>query len=398
MEYRFSSMASRLKPPSVRDRLKLSQGKDVISFADEWPAEELFPAHAVREAAGRVIAGGAGALHGGAAEGYAPLRVQLCGRMAARQMAATPEQMIVTAGSQQAIDLLVSVLAEPGDAVLVEKPTSSARLQLFALRGLKAIEAESDEQGIVPEDAERLILEHRPKLMYASPTFGSPTGRVWSLERRTKLLALCKHYQIPIIEDDPYGDLVFEPNERLPTLFALEGGAERGTVFYASAFSGTVAPPLRAGWAIGDSGVIRMAAKMKQAAGQHSSAFDQQILSRLLENFDLDAHIRQIAGACGERMLEMHEQLLRQGLRDVSWQKPKGGLFLWLELPDGLDGEALLRLSIRKGVSFVPGGQFYAQHPRRNCIRLNFACHAGERTKLGVERLAEAIGEFTARS
>jgi 2-aminoadipate transaminase len=398
MNYRYSSRVSQLKSSAVRDILKLTQGKDMISFAGGLPAEELFPVQAVREAADRVFAAGPSALQYGLTEGFLPLREQLCERMAAKQMNVSPEQMILTTGSQQAIDLLVGVLTEPGDAILVEKPTYLASLQVFALHGLKVIAAESDEHGIIPEDAERLIREHRPKLLYAVPTFGNPTGRVWSLERRQKLLALCKQYQMPIIEDDPYGDIKFNEGEQFPTLLSLEGQVERGAVFYTSTFSKTVAPALRTGWAIGDSSVIGMVAKAKQAADLHSSTMDQQILSQLLRGFNLDDHISIISKSYGERMLEMHELLKRQGLKDVTWVKPKGGMFLWLELPDGLDAEALLRCAVQKGVAFVPGSSFYAENPQRNTARLNYTYNTGARTEQGVERFVEALGEFTARS
>lgn len=398
MNYRFSSRVSQLKSSAVRDILKLTQGKDMISFAGGLPAEELFPVQAVREAADRVFAAGASALQYGLTEGYLPLREQLCERMAAKQMHVNPEQMILTTGSQQAIDLLVGVLTEPGDAVLVEKPTYLASLQVFALHGLKVIAAESDEDGIIPEDAERLIREHRPRLLYAVPTFGNPTGRVWSVERRKKLLALCKQNQMPIIEDDPYGDIKFDDSEQFPTIMSLEGQVEQGAVFYTSTFSKTVAPALRTGWVIGDSGVIGMAAKAKQAADLHSSSVDQQILSQLLKGFDLDDHIRIISKSYGERMLEMHELLKQQGLRDVTWVKPKGGMFLWLELPNGLQAEALLRCAVQKGVAFVPGNSFYADNPQRNTARLNYTYNTGARTEQGIKRFVEALGEFTARS
>lgn len=398
MNYRFSSRVSQLKSSAVRDILKLTQGKDMISFAGGLPAEELFPVQAVREAADRVFAAGASALQYGLTEGYLPLREQLCERMAAKQMHVNPEQMILTTGSQQAIDLLVGVLTEPGDAVLVEKPTYLASLQVFALHGLKVIAAESDEDGIIPEDAERLIREHRPRLLYAVPTFGNPTGRVWSVERRKKLLALCKQNQMPIIEDDPYGDIKFDDSEQFPTILSLEGQVEQGAVFYTSTFSKTVAPALRTGWVIGDSSVIGMAAKAKQAADLHSSSVDQQILSQLLKGFDLDDHIRIISKSYGERMLEMHELLKRQGLRDVTWVKPKGGMFLWLELPNGLQAEALLRCAVQKGVAFVPGSSFYADNPKRNTARLNYTYNTGARTEQGIKRFVEAYGEFTARS
>jgi 2-aminoadipate transaminase len=398
MKYRFSSRVSQLKSSAVRDILKLTQGKDMISFAGGLPAEELFPVQAIREAADRAFTAGTGALQYGLTEGYMPLREQLCERMAAKQMHVNPDQMILTTGSQQAIDLLVGVLTEPGDTILVEKPTYLASLQVFALHGLKVVAAESDEDGIIPEEAERLIREHRPKLLYAVPTFGNPTGRVWSLERRKKLLALCKQNEMPIIEDDPYGDIKFDEGEQFPTLFSLEGQAEGGAVFYTSTFSKTVAPALRSGWAIGDSTVIGMVAKAKQAADLHSSAIDQQILSQLLKGFDLDSHIRLISKSYGERMVEMHELLKREALQDVRWVKPKGGMFLWLELPDGLDAEALLRCAVQKGMAFVPGSSFYGDHPQRNTARLNYTYNTGARTEQGVKRFVEALGEFTARS
>ncbi|MDQ6419950.1 PLP-dependent aminotransferase family protein [Paenibacillus sp. LHD-117] len=398
MEYRFSTNVANLKSSAVRDILKLTQGQDMISFAGGLPAEELFPVQAVREAADRVFSAGTGALQYGLTEGFHPLREQLCGRMAAKGMKVAPEEMILTTGSQQAIDLLIGVLTEPGDTVLVEKPTYLASLQVFALHGLKVVAADSDEFGMIPEAAEELIKQHGPKLMYAVPTFGNPTGRVWSEERRKRMLELCKQNGMLVIEDDPYGDIKFEQGEHYSTLFSLAGGAQDNPVIYTSTFSKTVAPALRTGWAIGDSRVIRMMAKAKQAADLHSSTMDQQILSQLLSGFDLDAHISVISKEYGDRMREMHGLLMQKGLPDMSWLKPKGGMFLWVELPEGLDAEALLRCAVGKGVAFVPGVSFYANEPKRNTARLNFTHNKGARTIQGVERFVEAIGEFTVRS
>lgn len=398
MEYRFSTSVSQLKSSAVRDILKLTQGKDMISFAGGLPAEELFPVQAVREAADRVFEAGAGALQYGLTEGYLPLREQIGERMAAKDMNVTPDEMILTTGSQQAIDLLVQVLTEPGDAILVERPTYLASLQVFAMRGVKVIAAESDEFGIIPESAEELIRAHGPKLLYAVPTFGNPTGRVWSLERRKQMLDLCRKYGMLIIEDDPYGDIKFNKNEQFPSMFSLGGKAENNPVLYTSTFSKTVAPALRTGWAIGDSRVIRMVAKAKQAADLHSSTMDQQVLSQLLHKFDLDAHIALISEEYGARMLEMQGLLKKAALPDLKWVTPKGGMFLWVELPDGLDAEALLRCAVQKGVAFVPGSSFYADNAMRNTMRLNYTHNKGARTEQGVARLVEAIGEFTVRS
>lgn len=396
MEYRFSTKVSQLQSSAVRDILKLTQGKDMISFAGGLPAEELFPVQAVREAADRVFAAGAGALQYGLTEGYLPLREQLCERMAAKQMIVSPDEMILTTGSQQAIDLLIGVLTEPGDTILVEKPTYLASLQVFAMHGLKIISADSDANGMIPESAEELIRAHKPKLMYAVPTFGNPTGRVWSEERRIRMLKLCQKHNMLVIEDDPYGDIKFNEHDRFPSLFSLAGKAENNPVLYTSTFSKTVAPALRTGWAIGDSRVIRMLAKAKQAADLHSSTMDQQILSQLLNRFDLDAHIGLISKEYGQRMLEM-ESLLKR-VPDLKWVTPQGGMFLWVEMPEGLDAEALLRCSVQKGVAFVPGSSFYANNPMRNTARLNYTHNKGARTEQGISRFIEAIGEFTVRS
>ncbi|WP_336784766.1 aminotransferase-like domain-containing protein [Paenibacillus sp. MMO-177] len=399
MEFRFASRMTQVKSSVVRDILKLTQGNDIVSFAGGLPAEELFPVQAVREAADRAISAGTSALQYGLTEGYLPLREQLCVRMAQKGMNVQPEEMIVTTGSQQAISLLVQVLTEPGDTVLVERPTYLACLQVFELHGLKVVAAESDEHGMIPEDVERLVRQHKPKFIYAVPTFGNPTGNVWSLERRQQILRICAGHQVPIIEDDPYGELKYDENEAYPTLFALDQQqVGSGVVIYTSTFSKIVAPALRTGWAIGDTRVIKMLAKAKQAADLQSSTMDQQILSQLLARFPLDEHIRIISESYGGRMREMQSLLKAQEIEGLNWIEPKGGMFLWVELPEGLDAEALLRVAVSKGVAFVPGSAFYAYDPKRNTARLNFTHNKGERTVLGVARLAEAIREFTARS
>ncbi|MUT64376.1 PLP-dependent aminotransferase family protein [Paenibacillus sp. NEAU-GSW1] len=398
MEFRFASRVADVKSSAVRDILKLTQGKDMISFAGGLPAEELFPVQAVKEAAERLFSQGTGALQYGLTEGYLPLREQLCARMAQKGMHVQPDEMILTTGSQQAISLLVQVLTEPGDTVLVERPTYLACLQVFDLYGLNIVAVESDENGMIPEDAERLIREHKPKLLYAVPTFGNPTGYVWSMERRTKILNLCVQNGVPILEDDPYGDIKYDENAVYPSMFALDEKNKSGAVIYTSTFSKTVAPALRTGWAIGDKRVIQMMAKAKQAADIHSSSMDQQILSQLLKHFPLDEHIKVISSSYGERMHEMQKLLREQAIEGLSWIEPKGGMFLWAELPEGLDAEALLKAAVTKGVAFVPGSSFYGKDPQRNTMRLNFTHNKGIRTVQGVERLAEAIREFTARS
>lgn len=394
MRDRFAGWTEGFQSSVVCNILKLTQGKEMISFAGGLPAEELFPVEAVREAASRVLTAGKSALQ--YTEGYLPLREQLCGRMAGKGMTAAPDEMILTTGSRQAIDLIVRVLTEPGDAVLVENPTHPAPLQAFSFSGLRVIPVESDKDGMIIPDAERLIREHRPRLVYAVPTFGNPTGRAWSMERRKGLLELSVRYGMPIVEDDPYGEIKFDENADFPTLFFLAEQMNIGSVLYTSTFSRTVASELRTGWAMGDRSVIAMMIKAKQAVDLHSNSLDQQVLDQLLRHFPLDAHIRKIAGEYGSRMRHM-QKLLRGSLRGVRWAEPQGGLFLWMQLPEGLDAEALLRCAAAKGVVFVPGAPFYVKEPQRNTVRLSFTSAQGEDMELGIERFAEAVNEFVAR-
>ncbi|SEO20917.1 PLP-dependent aminotransferase family protein [Paenibacillus sp. OV219] len=395
MEYRFSNNVQRLQSSAVRDILKLTQGKEIISFAGGLPAEELFPLEAIQDAAERVFRTGKNSLQYGLTEGFLPLREQLCARMAQKNMHVAPDEMIVTTGSQQAIDLVTRILMNPGDVVLVENPTYLASLQVFNLSGLTVVPVESDKDGMIIEEAERLMKLHKPKMVYVVPTFGNPTGRVWSLERRKGLLELSHRFGVAILEDDPYGEIKFDPNANYPTLFSLDGKA--GHVIYTSTFSKTVAPALRTGWAIGNREVISNMAKAKQAADLHSSTLDQQTLDQLLQHFPLDDHIRTISKAYGERLQQMQSLLKKQGWSDVKWVEPKGGMFLWLELPEALDSEALLRAAVQKNVAFVPGASFYAADPQRNKARLNFTYTTGERMATGITRFAETLNEFLAR-
>ena len=399
MEYRFSFRTGRLQAPGVPGILKLQGGSGrVVSLAGELPAENMFPPEALREAVNRALGADGGSLRHGWPEGCLPLREQLCERMTAKGMPVEPDQMLLTTGSRQAIDLAVRVLTDPGDTVLVDNPTHPACLQLFGLNGLQVAAAGSDADGIRLEDAERLMKETKPRLVYAMPTFGNPTGRVWSPERRRGLLELCREHGIPIIEDDPYGDLKFDADAVYPTICSLDGRTDGGHVLYIGTFSKTAAPLLQTGWVIGDRTVIRNMAKAQQAAGPHAGPLDWHAFAQLLRHYPLDAHIRAVAAEYGARMRRMQKLLVQRMPEGVAWAEPKGGMLIWLELPDGLDAEALLRAAVPKGVTFVPGASFYAGTPKRNTARLSLAGVPDERMAAGVERLAEAIGEFTARS
>lgn len=398
MQFRFSKSLEAFQSSAVRDILKLTQGKSIVSFAGGLPAEEHFPIQAVGEAVQRVMAQGSSALQYGLTEGYLPLRQKLAERMAAKGMQVTPDEMLLSTGSQQAIDLLSRIYIDPGEVILVERPTYLAALQVFQARGARIVSVTGDEHGMDLDDLSAKIAEHKPKMVYVTPTFSNPAGRVWSPERRKGLLERCLQANVLILEDDPYGELQFSGDEKYPSIFSMFGKAQGNPVIYTSTFSKIVAPGLRTGWAIGDTEVIRNIAKAKQAADLQSSTMDQQTLYHLLLHFDIDSHIGTIREHYGRRMRLMAELLSTLPWEDVRWSEPKGGMFFWLELPGHVKAEDLLKLAVEEGVAFVPGSCFYAEQPAYNTARLNFT-HSDEATmRIGMERLAKAMEKYGSMS
>lgn len=377
---------------AVRDILKLTQGNSIISFAGGLPAEEHFPVKAISEAFQGVMEQGTKALQYGLTEGFLPLRESLCKRMAAKGMNVTPDNMLIATGSQQIIDLMTRVYIDPGDIILVERPTYLSALQVFQSYGAIPVSVNGDKDGIDLDDLKAKIEQYKPKMLYVIPTFSNPTGKVWSEERRRGTLELCRNSDTLILEDDPYGEIKFgDESQNYPSLFALDQHPEGSCVVYTSTFSKTVAPGLRTGWALGDSEVIRQLARTKQAADLQSSSLDQQTLHYLLEHFDLDGHIAKIRSEYESRMRVMADLLKQHNWRGAKWEEPKGGMFFWVELPNEVNTAELLKTAVELGVAFVPGFTFYADNPQTNAMRLNFSYNDAAVTTTGMERLTKAI-------
>ncbi|KZE52422.1 aminotransferase [Brevibacillus parabrevis] len=395
MEFTFSKSVDALSSSAVREILKLTQGNEVLSLAGGLPAEDSFPIQEMREAFNRAFDLGAKSLQYGLTDGYIPLREWVASRMKQKHMNVGLDNMLLTTGSQQAVDLLCRVYLDEGDVVLVENPTYLAAVQLFQFRGIRAIPVEGDSEGMNLEDLAKKIAQYRPKMVYVIPTFANPTGKVWSLERRQGLLAQCKANNILILEDDPYGEIQFDGEASYRSIFSLDEHPTNSCVVYTSTFSKIVAPGLRTGWAIGDQRVISMMVKAKQAVDLQSSTIDQIALHELLSRFDLESHIEKIRTSYKERMEWMNELLLAQSWDGVQWEKPRGGMFLWVNLPADVDAEKLLARSVQEGVAFVPGKPFYAAEPQHNTMRLNYTLLNREDTQLAIARLGKA---FTAYS
>jgi len=392
MNYRYSKRLDSFSSSAVREILKLTQKQSIISFAGGLPAEEHFPVKAIGEAFDRVLAAGNKALQYGLTEGYLPLRESICKWMAGKGVSVTPDDMLITTGSQQAIDLLTRIYIDPGDVILVEKPTYLSALQVFRSYGAVLVSVEADEDGMVPDDLAAKLKEHRPKLVYAIPTFSNPTGKAWSLERRKGVIELCRAHDALILEDDPYGELKFgDASVAYPSLFSLDRHPQGSCVVYTSTFSKTVAPALRTGWVMGDPEVVRHMARAKQAADLHSSSLDQQTLHQLMEHFDLAGHIEFVRKEYEARMRQMADLLAAQNWPGVAWNEPKGGMFFWLELPEAVDTTELLKTAVDLGVAFVPGVSFFADGSGKNTMRLNFTHNDFNGTVEGMKRLNRAM-------
>lgn len=391
MEYLFSKLSERVKTSAVREILKLTQGESVISFAGGLPSEELFPVEAVRKAFLQVFEGGNRSLQYGLTEGFMPLRAAIADRMAKKGMAVEPDQVLLATGSQQVLDLVTRVLIDPDDVILVENPTYLAALQVFSGSGATVVPIAGDENGPDVADLVAKISEYKPRLFYAIPTFSNPTGAVWSIGRRLAILEACRAHDVVILEDDPYGELQFDPSLRIPTLYALQQQVDGAVVVYTSTFSKIVAPAVRTGWVTGPAEIISAVARAKQSADLHSSSLDQQALYFLLRDFDLDGHIANICHTYKDQMDWMTRLLADYRWPGVTWNRPAGGMFLWLKLPPEMNAERLLKIAVAEGVAFVPGFPFYASDPHLNTLRMNYTHGGKEEIREGMIRFARAF-------
>jgi 2-aminoadipate transaminase len=402
MKINYAEMTGHLGSSAVRDILKVTQGKDIISLAGGLPGEDLFPLEAVRDAYNRALSGSAASLQYGLTEGYAPLREAVAARLTRQGIPANATDLLLTTGSQQAIDLFCKVLLDPGDTVLVEAPTYLAALQVLGSYRADLQTVQSDEFGMLPEHLEEQLRLHRPKLLYTVPTFNNPSGATWSKERREQAVALCRRYNVLILEDNPYGEITFDetPGAYPPAMASIDRsyGDDNYCVVYTGTFSKIVAPALRTGWILGPSELIKMIAKAKQAADLHSSAIDQRALYELLQTFDIEGHIRTISREYHSRMKQLSGVLSGRGWEGASFNEPRGGMFLWLKLSPNINTTGLLPFAVEQGVAFVPGEVFYAADPLKNAMRLNFTHTPPELLPMAVQRLETALVNYVQNS
>jgi len=395
----------RMRSSVIRELLKLTERPEVISFAGGLPAPEIFPVAEFQAAAARILREhGPEALQYSTTEGYRPLREMIARHTARYGIVVKPENVLITNGSQQALDLLGRVFLNPGDRVLLERPTYIGALQAWNAYQAEYVGVPLDEAGLrtdLLEDALRV----GPKFIYALPNFQNPTGVTLSLERRHELVRLAARAGVPLIEDDPYGQLRYE-GDHLPPLVVLEGelhatdsdGCYSGNVIYLSTFSKTLAPGLRLGWVIAPVEVIKRLVQVKQGTDLHTGTFNQMLAYEVARGGFLDRHVRKIRAVYHERRDTMLAAMERYFPEEVRWTHPEGGLFLWVTLPQGLDAEEVLKVAVKERVAFIPGGPFFPGEPEPNTMRLNFSYSPPERIEEGIARLGRVLKEVLAGS
>jgi 2-aminoadipate transaminase len=390
---------SQVRP--FRELLKLTQRPAVISFAGGLPASDLLPTDRFREACCKVLEKQSHqALQYGATEGYEPLREMVARHIARYGIKAGSENVLITSGSQQALDLIGKLLINSGDRVLMEAPTYLGALQAFSVYGADYVRVPCDENGLCSELLEA-PLRSGPKFMYVLPNFQNPGGTTLSEERRHQLVLLADKYGVPIVEDDPYGQLRYE-GEHLPPLVVIDrenlrrdSGYSIGNVIYLSTFSKTLAPGLRLGWMVAPPDVIGKLVQLKQGADLHTSTFAQMVAYEVARDNFLDQHVKLIRRVYSERRDVMFDALKQYFPPETSWTRPLGGLFLWVTLPEGIDAQKLFDAALRENVAFVPGDSFYTgdghHDDGRRHLRLNFSSAAPEQIREGVRRLSVAV-------
>ena len=394
----FADRLNNVETSAIRELFKLLGKPGIISFAGGFPDSAMFDVEGIRAASNAALAEEPGAaLQYGATEGYNPLREQLAAFMTAKGATdVAADNLIVTTGSQQALDLLGKTLINPGDKVIVEGPTFLATIQCFRLYGAEVIAAPIDADGVQTHRLEQLIQEHKPKFVYLIPTFGNPSGATLSLERRKKVLELAVQYQTLVVEDDPYGDLYFDvaPPPSLLALSAQVPGS-RALLAHCGSLSKVLSPGLRVGWMIAPADLLARATMCKQFSDAHTSTFAQATAAQYLKAGRMPGTLAKVRAVYAERARTMGEALRTELGDAISFSQPGGGLFFWARLTGAggkvQDGNELAKRAIEKGVAFVPGTPFFASQPDHATLRLSFATADVAKIREGVARLGQAL-------
>ena len=399
-ESKFSSRTERMSSSAIRELLKLAARPEVISFGGGMPAPELFPREEIVAATERVLKtteSANQALQYGTTEGLPALREWIANFMSKDGLKVDPDNILITSGSQQALDLLGKILIDENDYIVVENPTYLCALQAWSPYGADYATVPMDQDGMIVEALEGAFVKN-PKFIYALSNFQNPTGVSLSYERRQKLVEMSTKYQVPIVEDDPYGALCFEAKPT-PSLLAIESAyknelkGDPSNVVYLSTFSKILTPGMRLAWVVAPSKVINKMVQAKQGMDLHTTTFAQCVTYEVARTGFLDEHIQKII-ECYRRRRDVMLESLEENMpvnKGITWTHPQGGLFLWITLPEHLDATELMKESLKDNVSFVPGNSFFPLGGGHNTMRLNFSYMPDEKINEGIGRLGNVI-------
>lgn len=386
---KYSKRMASFETSEIREILKLTADPSIISFAGGLPASELFPVEAMQSVMQIIMSNDGGkALQYSASEGNAQLREKIAKRLSGGVKTITKDNILITSGSQQGLDLTGKIFLDPGDVVICESPSYLGALNAFKAYECAFLEIDTDDDGMVLEDLEeKLQTIENIKCIYVIPDFQNPSGRTWSEVRRKGLLKLAGEYDLPIIEDSPYRELRFDGHSEKPIL----DFDEEDRVIYLGTFSKTFSPGLRIGWVCASTEILANYIKCKQGADLHTNTLAQLEINLFLESYDFDKHIHMIVDVYRKRRNVMYDTMIDCFPSEVTFKKPEGGLFIWVELPDYIDAREIFNESIKVKVAFVPGESFFPVNKHKNFMRMNFSCMNEEQIAEGVKRLGKVL-------
>ena len=392
MAVKYAKRMDLFKKSELGEILKLIEEPDIISFAGGLPASELFPVEEMKKVSVKVLdENGEEALQYSGSQGYLPLRNHIAKRMNEKgKTNVKAEDILVTSGSQQALDFAGNVFLDEGDIVLCESPSYLGALNAFKGYKPEIMEVPTDKEGMITEELEKMLKENaKVKFIYVLPDFQNPTGITWSLDRRKKFMEVVNKYEIPVIEDNPYGELRYE-GEFLPALKSFD---TKGLVIYLGTFSKIFCPGYRLGWTCASKDILQKFITCKENSDLQTSTIGQRELSKYIDDYDLDEHVEKIKSTYKKRrdlMLDCMEKEFPEG---VSFTHPHGGLFTWVKLPEKLNAQDLMKKCVENKVAYVPGGFFFPEGNKENYFRLNYSSSKEEKIVEGIKRLGDVLKE-----
>jgi len=391
MKIQYAERMEGIKASEIREILKLTERPDIISFAGGLPAPELFPIEEMKKVALKVLEeGGRQALQYSTTEGFTPLREKIVARMTKVGIETKAENILITNGSQQGLDFTGKLFLDPEDVVVCESPSYLGAINAFMAYECKFAEVPTDDEGMVMDELEKILTATpKAKFIYVIPDFQNPTGKTWTVERRKKLLEIASKFNLPIVEDNPYGELRFE-GEIPPSIKSFD---TEGRVIFLGTFSKTFAPGLRIGWVCAEEDILNKYILVKQGADLQASTISQRELDAFMEMYDLDAHVETIKKVYRKRRSLMLQTMKETFPPEAKYTYPEGGLFTWVELPEHINTRELMVKAVDNKVAFVPGGSFYPNGRHENTMRMNYSNMPEGKIIEGIKRLAEVIKE-----